>query len=145
MSNNLQPDLHNNLHLTTLAQANVGTKYVITHCAIAPPLGVRLAEMGIVRNTALVVVKTAPTGDPLVIKLRGYMLCLRTETAKLITVAEYDDGTDGARGADNDYNTGGTDGANKARGSNNACGADGATGAYKADCARRKHNKRRIK
>ena len=96
MSNNLQPDLHNNLHLTTLAQANVGTKYIITHCAIAPPLGVRLAELGIVRNTALVVVKTAPTGDPLAIKLRGYMLCLRAETAKLITVAEYDDEADGA-------------------------------------------------
>ena len=139
MSNNLQPDLHNNLHLTTLAQANVGTKYIITHCAIAPPLGVRLAELGIVRNTALVVVKTAPTGDPLAIKLRGYMLCLRAETAKLITVTEYDDGADGTSGAYNDYNT------DETRGSNNACGADGATGAYKADCAGRKHNKRRIK
>ncbi|HIT72663.1 ferrous iron transport protein A [Tyzzerella sp. An114] len=45
----------------------------------------RLIDMGITRGTVLTKVKTAPLGDPIEIKLRGYDLTLRKdEAAKIV-------------------------------------------------------------
>ena len=46
----------------------------------------RLIDMGITRGTVITKVKTAPLGDPIEIKLRGYDLTLRKDEATKITV-----------------------------------------------------------
>ncbi len=48
----------------------------------------RLMEMGIVPGAALRVVKTAPFGDPLEIRVRGYHLAMRRSEADAIEVAD---------------------------------------------------------
>ena len=46
----------------------------------------RLMDLGLIRGTTLEVVRTAPLGDPMEVKLRGYMLTLRRAEAEHITV-----------------------------------------------------------
>lgn len=46
----------------------------------------RLREMGLLPGTALALVRTAPLGDPLEIKFRGYHLTLRKTEAEHILV-----------------------------------------------------------
>lgn len=48
----------------------------------------KLADMGITPDTQLTVVRMAPFGDPIEIKLRGYTLTLRKEDAKKIILAD---------------------------------------------------------
>ena len=46
----------------------------------------RLMDLGLIRGTTLEVIRTAPLGDPMEVKLRGYMLTLRRSEAEHITV-----------------------------------------------------------
>lgn len=46
----------------------------------------RLMDMGITRNTKILLRKVAPLGDPIEISLRGYELTLRKSEAQLISV-----------------------------------------------------------
>ena len=46
----------------------------------------RLREMGLLPGTAVTLVRTAPLGDPLEIKVRGYHLTLRKSEAEHILV-----------------------------------------------------------
>lgn len=46
----------------------------------------RLMDLGLIRGTAVEVVRTAPLGDPLEVRLRGFMLTLRRSEAEHITV-----------------------------------------------------------
>ena len=46
----------------------------------------RLLEMGITPGTAIEVVRFAPMGDPMDIKIRGYHLSLRRQEAETIQV-----------------------------------------------------------
>ena len=54
-------------------------------------LSQRLLEMGIIRGTPIEVIRFAPMGDPIDIKIRGYHLSLRREEAQGIIVS-VDDG-----------------------------------------------------
>jgi ferrous iron transport protein A len=47
-----------------------------------------LLDMGITPNTIVSVRKVAPMGDPIELKLRGYVLTIRLEDAEKITVEE---------------------------------------------------------
>ncbi len=47
----------------------------------------RLMEMGIVPGVSIRVVKTAPFGDPLEIRVRGYSLALRKSEADTVEVS----------------------------------------------------------
>lgn len=47
---------------------------------------VRLREMGLLAGTEVTLVRCAPMGDPLEIKVRGYHLTLRKSEAALVTV-----------------------------------------------------------
>jgi ferrous iron transport protein A len=47
---------------------------------------IRLREMGLLPGTIVTFVRTAPLGDPLEFKLRGYHLTLRREEAEQITI-----------------------------------------------------------
>ena len=46
----------------------------------------RLMEMGLVPGVRVRVVKTAPFGDPIEIRLRGYSLALRNREAEAVEV-----------------------------------------------------------
>ena len=46
----------------------------------------RLMDLGLIRGTTVEVVRRAPLGDPLEVKLRGFMLTLRRAEAEHITV-----------------------------------------------------------
>jgi len=48
----------------------------------------RLLEMGITPQTEIAVVKTAPMGDPVELRLRGYALSLRLTDAEKIIIEE---------------------------------------------------------
>ena len=50
----------------------------------------RLMEMGVVPGTSVSVVKAAPLGDPIEIRVRGYNLALRRAEAHGISVAIVD-------------------------------------------------------
>ena len=46
----------------------------------------RLMDLGLIRGTMVEVVRTAPLGDPIEVRLRGFMLTLRRAEAEHITV-----------------------------------------------------------
>jgi ferrous iron transport protein A len=46
----------------------------------------RLREMGLLPGTRITLVRTAPLGDPIEIKVRGYNLTLRKSEAEHVTV-----------------------------------------------------------
>jgi len=48
----------------------------------------RLLDMGITPNTLITVRKVAPMGDPIELVLRGYVLSIRLDDAKKITISE---------------------------------------------------------
>lgn len=50
----------------------------------------RLMEMGVVPGTPVRVIKSAPLGDPLEIRVRGYHLALRQNEARTIIVSQQD-------------------------------------------------------
>lgn len=47
---------------------------------------VRLREMGLLAGTSVTLVRTAPMGDPIEIKIRGYHLTLRKSEAEHVLV-----------------------------------------------------------
>ena len=46
----------------------------------------RLMDLGLIRGTTVEVIRRAPLGDPMEVKLRGFMLTLRRAEAEHITV-----------------------------------------------------------
>lgn len=46
----------------------------------------RLMDMGLIRGTTVEVIRRAPLGDPIEVRLRGFMLTLRRAEAEHITV-----------------------------------------------------------
>lgn len=50
----------------------------------------RMLDMGCVKGTVIEVIKVAPLGDPIEIKVKGYNLSLRKNEAKNIEVEEYE-------------------------------------------------------
>jgi ferrous iron transport protein A len=49
-------------------------------------IAIRLMEMGIVPGAPICVLRTAPFGDPIQVRVRGYHLALRNVEAETITV-----------------------------------------------------------
>ena len=47
----------------------------------------RLLEMGLCNQTEVTVVRRAPMGDPIELRLRGYHLSLRADQARLVAIA----------------------------------------------------------
>ena len=46
----------------------------------------RLMDLGLIRGTVIEVIRAAPLGDPLEVRLRGFMLTLRRAEAEHVTV-----------------------------------------------------------
>lgn len=74
------------LHVTTLDELGAG-ELVVVDCVTAPgQIGERLLEMGMTPGATVEVVRRAPFGDPLQIRLRGYLLALRRAQARAVQV-----------------------------------------------------------
>ena len=69
--------------LTTLA---VGSAATVSEIRISPENRGRLLEMGLLVGTPVELVRFAPLGDPVEIKVRGYHLTLRKHEAEQIWV-----------------------------------------------------------
>lgn len=72
--------------LIKLSALAVGASAVVREFSSTGTAVVRLREMGLLTGTALTLVRTAPLGDPLEIKMRGYHLTLRKSEAEHVLV-----------------------------------------------------------
>ncbi len=71
---------------TSLDKMKPGQKGKIVRVRGAGAVSRRLVDMGVVRGTTVEVIKVAPLGDPIEVKLKGYNLSLRKEEATGISV-----------------------------------------------------------
>lgn len=72
----------------TLDELKPGEKGRITAVGGEGELRLRLLDMGLIPRTEVTLIKVAPMGDPIEIRVRGYELTLRVSDAKNIEVAE---------------------------------------------------------
>jgi ferrous iron transport protein A len=72
--------------LPSLAQLAVGASAVVREFPRSGPAFIRLREMGLLPGTTVTLVRIAPMGDPIEIKVRGYNLTLRKSEAEFIVV-----------------------------------------------------------
>lgn len=77
-----------NMNTITLDQLKPGEKGKIARIGNAGPITRRITDMGVVKGTPIEVIKVAPLGDPIEIKVKGYNLSLRKEEAVNITVEQ---------------------------------------------------------
>ncbi len=71
----------------SLSQLAVGQAGRVEEIAGDGEIGQRLLEMGITRGVSVEVVRFAPLGDPIDIRIRGYHLSLRRHEAEVIKVS----------------------------------------------------------
>ena len=71
---------------TSLDSLPVGTHARVIAISGSGAIARRLMEMGIVPGAPVSVIRTAPLGDPLEVRVRSYHLALRRAEARLITV-----------------------------------------------------------
>lgn len=69
-----------------LANVENGGKAKVLNIIGETPVTKRLMEMGLVPGVSVRVVKSAPFGDPIEIRVRGYSLALRRAEAEKIEV-----------------------------------------------------------
>jgi len=69
-----------------LSSVAVGTTATVTEIKLPPASRPRLMEMGLLVGTPVELVRFAPLGDPVEIKVRGYNLTLRKSEAEQILV-----------------------------------------------------------
>jgi len=72
--------------IKTLDKLKPKDKGTIVKIKGSGPLHRRLLDMGLVKGSPVAVVKIAPLGDPIDVKIRGYHLSLRKEEASHIIV-----------------------------------------------------------
>ena len=72
--------------MTVLGDLSPGERAVVQGVRCAPGVRRRLLEMGLLPGTELSVVRRAPMGDPIEVRLRGYSLSLRKSEASGVTV-----------------------------------------------------------
>lgn len=71
----------------TLKDAEVGSTVRIDSIAESP-LKPRLMTMGLIPGTRIEVLRTAPLGDPIAVRIRAYNLALRKDDAENIEVSK---------------------------------------------------------
>ena len=72
----------------SLAGVSLGSRLRVTGIRFTGPQSYRLMEMGLIEGAEVLVVRRAPLGDPLQVRLGDYELSLRSSEAELIDVAE---------------------------------------------------------
>ena len=71
---------------TTLAALPVAVPAIIDHFLGTSPSLTRLRELGLVPGTTVEVIRRAPLGEPIEIRLRGSQLAMRNADAAFIAV-----------------------------------------------------------
>ena len=74
------------LALQPLTSVALGTMATVAEINLSPASRPRLMEMGLLVGTKVELVRFAPMGDPVEIKVRGYHLTLRKSEAEQILV-----------------------------------------------------------
>jgi Fe2+ transport system protein FeoA len=69
-----------------LTSVALGTAATVAEIKLPPESRPRLMEMGLLVGTSVELVRFAPLGDPVEIKVRGYNLTLRKHEAEQILV-----------------------------------------------------------
>ena len=69
-----------------LTSVALGTSATVAEIRLPPESRPRLMEMGLLVGTSVELVRFAPLGDPVEIKVRGYNLTLRKHEAEQIWV-----------------------------------------------------------
>ena len=69
-----------------LSSVAVGTQATVAEIRLPPESRPRLMEMGLLVGTPVELVRFAPLGDPVEIKVRGYNLTIRKSEAEQILV-----------------------------------------------------------
>jgi len=69
-----------------LSELAVGASAVVRDFPKAGAAFIRLREMGLLVGTRVTLIRTAPLGDPIEIKIRGYHLSLRKSEADQVLV-----------------------------------------------------------
>ena len=69
-----------------LTSVALGSKATVAEIKVSPESRARLMEMGLLVGTSIELVRFAPLGDPVEIKVRGYNLTLRKHEAEQILV-----------------------------------------------------------
>lgn len=72
--------------LTPLSALAIGASAIVRDFPKQGVAFLRLREMGLLPGTSLTLIRTAPLGDPLEIKVRGYNLSLRKSEADHVLV-----------------------------------------------------------
>ncbi|MDR1170759.1 MAG: ferrous iron transport protein A [Prevotellaceae bacterium] len=67
-----------------LGEFRPGEKGMVEKLTVLGPLRRRLLDMGITPGTEIVFNKVAPLGDPVEIRLRGYVLAIRKTEAEAV-------------------------------------------------------------
>lgn len=73
--------------LILLSQLAVGATATVREFPKTGTAFLRLREMGLLVGTSITLVRTAPMGDPIEIKVRGYHLTLRKSEAEHVLVS----------------------------------------------------------
>jgi ferrous iron transport protein A len=72
--------------LQPLTSVALGTTVTVAEINVSPASRPRLMEMGLLVGTQIELVRFAPLGDPVEIRVRGYHLTLRKHEAEQIIV-----------------------------------------------------------
>ena len=72
--------------LRTLDELPIGESAIVHRVACQRRVGRRLMEMGLLPGTRIEMVRRAPLGDPLEVRLRGYLLSLRRHEASGVSL-----------------------------------------------------------
>jgi len=70
----------------TLAELSVGQSATVLSIDGGDEMIFRLAELGLIAGQRVTLLKTAPFGDPIEIRLMNYDLCLRKKAASSISI-----------------------------------------------------------
>jgi Fe2+ transport system protein FeoA len=73
--------------VSTLADLEKGGRGRVARIEGRPVVVQRLSEMGLTPGVEVVVVRFAPLGDPIEVRVRGYALSLRREDARAVVLA----------------------------------------------------------
>ncbi|HOO57008.1 MAG TPA: DtxR family transcriptional regulator [bacterium] len=74
----------------TLNKLKTGDKAVVKDIKIQGEIGRRLLDMGVTRGSEIEVIRVAPLGDPIDVRIRGYHLSLRKSEVNGILVEKHE-------------------------------------------------------
>ncbi len=74
--------------MPTLSDVKVGQKCVVSKLTGEGAIKRRIMDMGVTKNTEVLVHNVAPLGDPIEVTIRGYELSLRKDEARCVEVKD---------------------------------------------------------